>query len=64
MSSDAAAFVPKFFLISGVILIVSGVAQTFVRPRKPNETTLEKILNRAVLRAVVFSMVVARVAEA
>ena len=50
---NPAAFLPKFFVISSVILILSGVAQVFVRPRKPNETVAEKILNRATLTAAI-----------
>jgi len=50
---NPAAFLPKFFVISSVILILSGVAQVFVRPRKPNESVAEKILNRATLTAVI-----------
>jgi hypothetical protein len=50
---NPAAFLPKFFIISSVILILSGVAQVFVRPRKPNETAVEKIVNRATLTAVI-----------
>jgi hypothetical protein len=46
-----ASFLPKFFVISSVILILSGTAQVFVRPRKPNETLAEKVLNRATLTA-------------
>jgi uncharacterized membrane protein YfcA len=38
-------------VISSVILILSGVAQAFVRPRKPDETLPEKLLNRATLTA-------------
>jgi hypothetical protein len=51
--NPAAAFLPKFFVISSVILILSGVAQVFVRPRKPNETLPEKLLNRATLTALI-----------
>lgn len=47
------ALLSKFFLISSVILILSGVAQAFVRPRKPNETLPEKVLNRATLTALI-----------
>ena len=46
-----AALLPKFFVISGVILILSGVGQTFVRPRRPNETLAEKLINRAAITA-------------
>jgi hypothetical protein len=47
------ALLSKFFLISSVILILSGVAQAFVRPRKPNESLPEKLLNRATLTAII-----------
>jgi hypothetical protein len=50
---NPAALLPKFFIISSVILILSGVAQVFVRPRKPNESLAEKVLNRATLTAVI-----------
>jgi hypothetical protein len=50
---NPAAFLPKFFVISSVILILSGVAQVFVRPRKPNESLAEKLLNRATVTAAI-----------
>ena len=43
-----------FFLISGVILIVSGVLQALIRPRAANETVASRLLSRSTLRAVVF----------
>jgi hypothetical protein len=49
--NGAAALLPKFYIIASVILILSGVAQVFVRPRRPNETWPEKILNRATITA-------------
>ena len=52
--NSAMAFLPKFFVISGAILVISGVAQVFVRPRKPGETAAQKVINGSVLRAVVF----------
>ncbi|MES1207076.1 MAG: hypothetical protein ABUS79_14150 [Pseudomonadota bacterium] len=52
--SPAAEFMPKFFVISGVILMLSGLAQVFVRPRKADETGLQKVVNGSVLRAVLF----------
>jgi hypothetical protein len=52
--SPAAAFMPKFFVLSGAILVISGLAQVFVRPRKPNETLAHKLFNGAALRAVMF----------
>lgn len=52
--NPALSFMPKFFVISGVILILSGVAQVFVRPRKPDETLAQKMLNGAVIRAILF----------
>ena len=50
--SSPAALLPKFFVVSGVILILSGVAQAFVRPRKPGESLAEKLVNRAVITAI------------
>lgn len=44
----------KFFLFSGVLLIVSGVLQALIRPRGERETTLARVLSRATIRAVVF----------
>jgi hypothetical protein len=52
--NSALAFMPKFFVISGVVLIISGLAQAFVRPRKPGESAAQKVLNGSVLRAAVF----------
>lgn len=52
--NPAAAFMPKFFVISGIILVLSGLAQVFVRPRKPGETAAQRIINGAVVRAVIF----------
>jgi len=51
--NPAAAFLPKFFVISSVILILTGVGQVLVRPRKQGETTAEKLVNRATLTALV-----------
>jgi uncharacterized membrane protein YfcA len=51
--NPAAAFLPKFFVISSVILILTGVGQVLVRPRKPDETTAEKLVNRATVTAFV-----------
>jgi hypothetical protein len=49
--NPAAAFLPKFFVICSVILILTGVAQALVRPRKQSETLLEKLVNRATITA-------------
>jgi hypothetical protein len=46
------ALLPKFFVISSVVLILSGTAQLFVRPRRPNESAAEKVVNRATITAV------------
>jgi hypothetical protein len=51
--TGAAAFLPKFFVICSVILILAGVAQVFVRPRAENETLLQKLINRATITALV-----------
>lgn len=42
------------FIFGGVVLAVAGVLQALVRPRKPNETTLERWVNGATVRAVFF----------
>lgn len=44
----------KFFLVSGIVLIVSGVLQSLVRPRAEGETTLARVASRSTLRALVF----------
>ena len=49
--NGAAGFLPKFYVICSVILILSGVAQVFVRPRRANETIVEKLVNRATITA-------------
>jgi hypothetical protein len=51
--SGAAALLPRFFVICSVILILTGVAQVFVRPRKPSETLAERVVNRATITAVI-----------
>jgi uncharacterized membrane protein YfcA len=49
--NPAATLLPKFFVICSVILILSGVAQYFVRPRKEKETLPEKVVNRSTITA-------------
>jgi uncharacterized membrane protein YfcA len=51
--TPAAAFLPKFFVICSAILIATGVMQVFVRPRKEKETTVERLINRATITALV-----------
>jgi hypothetical protein len=51
--NPAVAFLPKFFVISSVILILTGVAQVLVRPRKDKETVGQKIVNRSTITALV-----------
>ena len=51
--NQATAFLPKFFVICSVILIITGVMQVFFRPRKPNETLAERLINRATITALV-----------
>jgi hypothetical protein len=51
--NPAVAFLPKFFIICSVILIISGAAQVWVRPRREGETPLERLLNRSTITAVV-----------
>ncbi len=49
--NGAAALLPKFFVVCSVILILTGVAQYLVRPRKPKESLPEKVANRATITA-------------
>jgi hypothetical protein len=49
--NPAAAFLPKFFVISSVILILTGVGQVLVRPRQANESLSQKLVNRATITA-------------
>jgi hypothetical protein len=51
--SGAAALLPKFFIVCSAILILSGVAQVFVRPREANESLAQKLVNRATITALV-----------
>lgn len=50
---NAAALFPRFLIICSIILLISGVAQVFVRPRADNETALQKIINRSTITALV-----------
>ena len=49
--NSPAALLPKFFIVCSVILILTGVAQYLVRPRKDGENLLEKVANRSALTA-------------
>ncbi|MEA2697626.1 MAG: hypothetical protein QOI66_1897 [Myxococcales bacterium] len=51
--NPAVAFIPKFFIICSVILIISGAAQVLVRPRREGETMMERLVNRSTITAVV-----------
>ena len=50
---NAVTMFPRFLVICSVILIIAGVAQIFVRPRRDKETAVEKIVNRATITALV-----------
>jgi hypothetical protein len=50
---NAVTMFPRFLVICSVILIIAGIAQIFVRPRRDKETPLEKIFNRATITALV-----------
>jgi hypothetical protein len=50
---NAVQLFPRFLVICSIILILTGVAQVFVRPRKENETPLEKWVNRSTITAFV-----------
>lgn len=49
--NPAARLLPKFFIVCSVILILTGVAQYLVRPRKDGEGALDKVANRSVITA-------------
>ncbi len=49
--NSPAALLPKFFIVCSVILILTGVAQYVVRPRKDSEGALEKVANRSTITA-------------
>ncbi len=51
--SAAAALLPKFFIVCSALLILSGLAQVFVRPRAANESIGHKLVNRATITALV-----------
>jgi type II secretory pathway component PulM len=44
----------KFFVLSGAILILAGVAQALVRPPKARERGVQRYFNGATVRAVAF----------
>lgn len=44
----------KFFVVGGAVLILSGVAQALVRPPKARERGVQRYINGATVRAVVF----------
>jgi len=52
--NPALALMPKFFVICGAILAITGVAQALVRPRKASETTAQRLINAATVKAVLF----------
>ena len=45
------ALLPRFFVIGSVILLLTGVAQVFVRPRRANESMAQKLVNRSTITA-------------
>jgi hypothetical protein len=51
--NDAVRLFPKFLVVCSIILILSGVAQLFVRPRKEGETPMERLVNRATITTLV-----------
>jgi len=54
MSPEALSFMPKFFVIGGLILILSGGAQWFIRQRREDETLPQMLGSRATLKMIVF----------
>lgn len=53
-ANPALSFMPKFFVICGAVLVLSGLAQVFVRQRKAEETPLQKWINAATVKAALF----------
>lgn len=51
--NPAAAFLPRFFVICSVILIISGVAQVAFRPRRDRESPAERFINRSTITAII-----------
>jgi uncharacterized membrane protein YfcA len=49
--NPAARLLPKFFIVCSVILIMTGVAQFLVRPRRDRESPVEKVVNRSAITA-------------
>jgi hypothetical protein len=52
--SSALAIMPKFFVIGGLVLVLSGVGQWLVRQRRPNETLAQMLGSGAALKMIVF----------
>ena len=48
---NAVSAFPRFMVICSIILLIAGVSQVFVRPRRENETLVEKLVNRATITA-------------
>jgi hypothetical protein len=44
----------KFFLLGGIILLVSGALQVLVRPRNPRAKGLQRWLDASTARALLF----------
>ena len=44
----------RFFVFGGAILILSGVAQALARPRGARESGIQRYINGATVRAIVF----------
>jgi uncharacterized membrane protein len=42
------------FILGGLVLIVSGILQALVRPRRANESRAERLVNAATVRALFF----------
>jgi hypothetical protein len=52
--TSAAEMMPKFFVICGIILAATGIAQALIRPRKANETMGQRIVNGTTVKAALF----------
>lgn len=54
MNPEMLRFLPKFYVLGGLILILTGAAQWFIRRRGEDETMAQMLGSRATLKMIVF----------
>ena len=52
MNPSAWAALPRFFVISGAVLVVTGLLKLWLLPREPRQSSLARWLSRGALWAV------------